>query len=34
MFETVEIENDLKFVDEAIRNYWGLKKNTTKKESK
>jgi len=34
MFETVEIDNDLKFVDEAIRNYWGLKKNTTKKESK
>jgi hypothetical protein len=34
MFETVEIENDLKAVDEAIRNYWGLKKNTTKKESK
>jgi hypothetical protein len=25
MFEDVEIPNDLKFVDDAIRNYWNLK---------
>ena len=33
MFKSVEIPNDLKLVDEAIREYWGLKKNT-KKEAK
>ncbi len=26
MFPEVEIDNDLKFVDETIREYWGLKK--------
>lgn len=29
MFDSVEIDNDLKMVDDTIRDYYGLKKNTT-----
>lgn len=29
MFDSVEIDNDLKMVDDTIREYYGLKKNTT-----
>ena len=28
MFDEVEIDNDLKMVDDTIREYYGLKKNT------
>lgn len=34
MFPGVEIENDLKLVDAAIRNYWGLETPKAKKEEK
>lgn len=34
MFEEREIDNDLKLVDTAIRDYWGLKALTAKKEEK
>ncbi len=33
MFETVEIENDLKMVDDTIREYYGLEKVVAKKKS-
>lgn len=34
MFDDVEIDNDLKMVDDTIREYYGLKKNTTKSDKK
>lgn len=34
MFEDIEIDNDLKMVDDTIREYYGLKKNTTKGDKK
>lgn len=33
LFETVEIDNDLKMVDDAIREYYGLEKVVAKKKS-
>lgn len=34
MFEDIEIDNDLKMVDDTIREYYGLKKNTTPTKAK
>lgn len=34
MFDSVEIDNDLKMVDDTIREYYGLKKNTSKNTKK
>lgn len=34
MFDDVEIDNDLKMVDDTIREYYGLKKNTTPTKAK
>ena len=31
LFDNIEIDNDLKMVDDAIREYYGLNKNVTKK---
>lgn len=33
MFDEVEIDNDLKMVDDTIREYYGLTKNTVKKKT-
>jgi hypothetical protein len=33
MFDSVEIDNDLKMVDDTIREYYGLDKNVTKKKT-
>lgn len=34
MFDTIEIDNDLKFVDEKIREYWNLNSKNEKQEDK
>ena len=34
MFDNIEIDNDLKMVDDTIREYYGLKKATTPKKAK
>lgn len=33
LFDNIEIDNDLKMVDDAIREYYGLDKNVTKKKT-
>jgi hypothetical protein len=33
MFDSVEIDNDLKMVDDTIREYYGLDKNVIKKKT-
>ena len=34
MFDSIEIDNDLKFVDEKIREYWNLNSKNEKQEDK